>query len=248
MKHLVFPMRRPVAAAASLLIAASGAMLITATPAHAAGAFDLYALHSPGLHVNSNSCRDVQVTAKTTADPTQVEDIWATVDVWRGNKQIDNLDLEPVNGDVDQLAGQYYYCPYLDGVGRFRLGSTEVEWYDVNYNDTSFVDDTTGGMVIKQATRDKFSATRSGARRTFYSHASFFAVGYGWSHFPKGYRVTLQRRPADGSGAWKSIQSQRTNKRGNTTYIVRAAKKHQYRVVRPSTTRSWNLVGPVLTK
>lgn len=236
-----------IVAATAATLAAAGTILTAGTPAQAASRFDVYALRASNLHVNSNSCRNVHVTASTTAG-SSVEDIWAEADVWHGNQQTDSVWLEPVHGNVNRLAGNFYYCPSLDGVGQFRLGSTAVDWYDGDYNDRSFADNSTGKMVIKQATRARFTASRSGARRTFRAHAVYFGVGYGWIHFPKGVRVTLQRRPAKSSGPWKSVQSQRTTKSGNVTYTIRASKTHQYRVVSAATTRSWNLAGPVLTK
>lgn len=228
---------------------------MSVSPAHAAAAFDLYGLRSPGLHITSGSCRHITVTASTDA-PASVADVDATVDLWRGTEQVDSVDLTPVNGDVQNLSGDYYFCPGIDEPGKHRLGTTEVTWYDQDYNSASFIDGSRGTMIAKQATHSSLSATRSGARRTFYAHGTYFYCGWnwagnlnnGWHNDPAGVNVTLQRRPRSGVGQWKNLATHRTNSRGRTTFSTTASRVFQYRVVIAGSAHSWRGASAALTK
>ena len=233
----------------TVLAVVAGAAPFASGSASAATGFDLYALRSPGLHINTGSCRSVAVTAKTTAGP-DVTDVSANVDLWLGNKQVDSAMLTPVNGDPRTLAGDFYFCPNLDAPGRYRLGSSEVDWTDQNYNDSTFIDDSRGTMVIKQATRARVTGSRTGATRTFHAHCVYFGAGYSnsWVPYPKGTKVSLQRRSAAGTGSWRNIATHRVARHGNVSFSLRAGKPFQYRVSSAGTARSWPMVSAPLIK
>src|SRR4051794_29962389 len=155
-------MKKLLTSVAAVLASVATPLVVTA-PAQAAGSVDLYNLRSPGLHVNSGSCRDVTITANTTAGP-DIEEVDAEVDVWLGGKNVGTASLS-ASADPSHLRGTYFYCPGLDGVGKFRLGDTQLSWFDTDFNDGSRVDGSRGSMTIKQATRGHIAASRRGRTR-----------------------------------------------------------------------------------
>jgi hypothetical protein len=225
------------------------AALVTVAPATVASAaatdFDIYNLASPGLRIVTGSCRYIPVTARTTA-PDYVADVDATVDLWRGGSYKDNVTLHRDTMDPQLLVGRYYFCPGIDEPGTYRLGETEVSWNDADYTlDGTFIDETTSSMVAKQATRAYLSGTKSGSLRTIKARAQYFGAGFDsqWYHYPKGTRVNLQRRAANGTGTWRFVTSRRTDARGAVVFQVRAGKAFAYRVVAAGTARSWALAS-----
>jgi len=95
--------------------------------------------------------------------PDYVADVDATVDLWRGGSYKDNVTLHRDTMDPQLLVGRYYFCPGIDEPGTYRLGQTDVSWSDADYTLAgTFIDETTGFMVAKQATRAYLSGMKSG--------------------------------------------------------------------------------------
>lgn len=217
----------------------AAATLIAPPAAQAAGSFDVYDIRAESVRVNFDGCRNVTITARTDA-PSWITDVDAYVDVRVNGGHVDEVWLEEYPS-VNRLRGHYFYCPNLDEVGTYKLGPSQVTAYDDDWNGEHFIDRSTGTMLIKQATRAKVTATRSGNLRKFTVRPRYFSVGYGWYRYPTGQRVHLQRRPANGSGVWKRVDTARVDKRGTARLQKRAAKSFQYRVTSPGTARSWSL-------
>lgn len=231
-----------------MFFAAGLLSFVTSGPARAAGDFDVFALRSPGLHINSGSCRYIAVTARTNAS-SSIEEVDAEVDLWLGGANVGSVSLSS-GADVRHLSGRYFFCPGLEEPGAYRLGPSQVSYYDYDYNSGDFVDDSRGTMVAKQATRASWSVVRQGKVRTFSLRAQYFDASWedSWQPFPKGTKVRLDRRRADGTGAWTKVAVTRIGKQGRSTISVRANKVFQYRLANPGTARSWRLVSSTLRK
>jgi hypothetical protein len=234
---------------ASLVISAGG----TVSPAEAdpGNRFDLYALTGRALHVNSGSCRNIAISARINA-ASDYHDIYAEVDVWRGNSYQGTASLEG-EGASHRLTGSYYYCPY-EGLGTFRLGQSEVSWsqYDDDWNyyyDGEFTDTTRGTTIVKQASRVALTGKRQGKVRKFQSVGQYFDTGVSrWLRDPKNVRMTLQRRPASNTAAWRRVKVVRTNKKGVANFRIQAKGTYRYRVVSAGTTRSWLGISRVISR
>jgi hypothetical protein len=135
-------------------------------------------------------------------------------------------------------------------VGKYRLGDSEVHYWDHDHYDGTFIDTSRGAMTIKQAVRARsFTASRYGAQRTFSARMQYFgAGGSSWLNYPKGTRVTLQRQAKNGTGSWKWVDTNQVQARGRVSFTLRAARVFQYRLTSRSTARSWNLATAPLTK
>ena len=199
--------------------------------------------------MNSGSCRYIPVTATTNA-AWDYQEIDVEVDVWRGGSYLGTADLERV-GKSSRLSGSYFYCPNIDDVGSFRLGDSQVSWerYDDDYTyyyDGDFTDSSRGSMVVKQAAGVALSATNKGKTRKFRATASYFGIER-WYRFPKGQRLFLQRQ-ASASGAWQTIKSAKTKRKGLAKFKVKTASTFRYRVVSQATSRTFASASRVVTK
>ncbi len=224
---------------------------LSATPAQAdpGDPFEVWGLTGPGLHVNSGSCRNVTVNAMTNA-ALDYQTIDAEVDVWRGAEHLGSASLSRV-GQSNRLRGTYYYCPWLDDVGLFRLGDSEVSWerYDDDFNyyeSGSFVDTSRGSMVLKQSTRLALSGKRQRQLRKFRANGSYFGIEQ-WYRFPKGVRLSLQKQPS-GAATWQWVKTAKTNRKGVAKFRVKTRAVYRYRVVMSATSRSWGATSRVLVR
>ncbi|KQY63500.1 MULTISPECIES: hypothetical protein [unclassified Nocardioides] len=241
---------RSLAATIVIALTLGGAVAVSpSSPAAAAddGPFDVYALKSPGLAINSGSCRYVSVTARTNADTSYIDDVDAEVDIWNGNAYLGSVSLYPVSGNPTVLAGRYFYCPY-EGVGVMRLGRSQVSYYDYDYNSGDFIDTSSGRLDIRQATRSTLDVQRTGQLRRFTAKPRFFSAGDdAWHRFPKGTSIRLQRRAANGAGVWRVVKSERVDRTGKVVIAVRPSKRFQYRVIHPGTKNSRPMASRVRT-
>jgi hypothetical protein len=241
---------RSLAASLIAALAVSGLATVstpTAATAEDDGPFDVYALRSPGLAVSSGSCRYVGFTARSTADAS-FESVEAEVDIWNGGSHLGSVSLASVAGDPTRLTGRYYYCPY-EGTGIMRLGPSQVSYWDWDYNSGDYVDTSRGTVDIRQATRSPLEVRRTGQLRKFIGRPKYFAGEWAseWTRFPKGTLVKLQRRPANGTGTWRTVLGGRVDRTGKVVISTRASKRFQYRLVHPGTKNSRPLRSRVVT-
>jgi hypothetical protein len=240
-------MRRTIISLIAATLLGGGFVAATPTSASAAG-FDLYDISAADFRVNTGNCRYITVTARSAADG-RIEDVDASVDVWRGGQSIGSVSLSSAAGDPTRLSGEYFYCPDNDELGTFRLGPSRVTYWDYDYNDYKFVDDTTGSMKILQVSSLKnFAVKKKGNKKTFTVRGTFFNCGYEsrYQSIPKGAKIVLQRQASNGS--WKYVKSAKVGKNKKATFVVKFSKKAKYRATFPETTKTWGSTSRTLAK
>lgn len=230
---------------AGLIVVVSGSSASADDPSR-----DIWGITSGKRVVNSNSCRYVTVTARTNLREDDVLDI--DTEVWLGGRNTGSFSLSHVG--AGRLRGQYYHCP-SEGLGRFRIGPTQISVWDGDYNVYSYMDGSSGSFVAKQASRfTKLKASRSGSKVTIKSNPQFWASNYPgeWTPFTtanvsKSYRSStafrLQRRNANGTGSWRTVKTAKAPKNKTLVFKVTTKRKYQYRIVLNETTRTFQSVS-----
>lgn len=230
-------MRRfPILSTAAAVLAG---VLIALSPSPASaydGYPDVWGLTAADRVINSDSCRYVKVTARTNLTDDDILSV--DTEVWSRGKNVGSVSLDYAGSG--RLAGRYYHCPYLDGIGKFRLGPTEISVWDEDYNADSFMDYSRGHYAAKQASRiTAVTASRSGKTVTVKAKPQYYAIGYGWNPITtaglteaarQDKYFKLQRRAANGRGPWKTVKPARAPKGKTITFKAKAKKRFQYRI------------------
>ncbi|MFS0885362.1 hypothetical protein [Aeromicrobium sp. 179-A 4D2 NHS] len=238
--------RLPILATAATLIA--GVFLaISSAPSNADDpSYDVWGIRASDRVLNSNSCRYVTVTASTNINPDDLLSIDA--EVWRGSENVGSVSLSHTS--AGRLRGQYYHCPY-EGVGTFRIGPSEVSVWSGDFDLTSHMDYSKGSFVAKQAARfTKVKASRKGKVVTVKANPQYYSIGWdsGWraakaSEFQTSVRKSshfrLQRRNANGTGAWRTVKGAKPPKSKTLVFKVKTKRKYQYRIVSNETTTTF---------
>lgn len=242
-------MRRSIISLLATALLGGALAVATPTTANASdGVYDLYAIQAVDYHINTGNCRYINVTARAAQVPGPIQEVSAEVDVWLGGDSIGSVSLRS-GADVTSLSGRYYFCPGLEEPGTYRLGPSQVTYEDEDYNDFTFVDQTTGVMKALQSTSLKnFSAKKKGSKKTFNVRGTYFGAGFasGYASFPKGAKLTLQRKTS--SGSWKYVKAAKVGRKGRATFVIKAKEKATYRVYNKGTVRSWPATSRTLTK
>lgn len=243
--------KRRIAAALTTTIAA----LVTAgsgfAPAMASDSpgdtFNIRSITVQSVHVRSTSCvyTPIAVTVDAGSATGGDVDFNATIDFWRGSKQVDSdYVYDSVNpaSSVFTIRDNYMFCPY-SGLGSMRTGPSQVDGtaYDSDYNtlaDEQFTDYTRGTFVAKASTVTALSTTRlSGNRTKFTAVPRYFSVDYsGWKRWGNKY-VTLQRQTS--AGSWVRVATMKTSSRGVAVTTLKVSRGQKYRVLTPGTTVAW---------
>lgn len=249
-------MRRIPALAAIISLIAGAFLAISGTTAHAEGGYDLWGLSGTDRVVKSGSCRTITVTASTSIPASYGPR--ADVEVWLRGDYIESLTLRSAGSG--SLRGQFTHCPSLDGVGRFRLGPSEVTFSDDDFNDYAFEDNSKGYFDAKQASRfTKVKSSRKGSVVTIKSNPQFWGSVPPEAWFPSKREYTtkksrnkaafkLQRRNANGTGSWRTVKRAKAPKGKTLTFKVKAKKKAQYRVVSLETDRTFSSTSKVVRR
>jgi hypothetical protein len=228
----------------ALAIVIAALMPMAATPAAAsqpatverAAAYDITALRVEKLRLNSGACRNLAVTVRHNIPDGYYADVY--FEVWRGPEY---QETGSVYGDVASgtLSGTYLYCPY-QGLGKFRVGPSEVSYASPNYGDTGeFRDDTQGSFLVKQdSTTRKFSASRSGRTVRLAATTRFYnSDASQWMRVPKGKVVRVQRQRVNGS--WETVSRARVGNRGRVVASVTSRAKRTWRLMLVGSPRTW---------
>lgn len=238
--------------AASVAAACIAAATLSASPssANTGGiSFSLVGYEVNDHVIRSGGCRNVPVAATHNAPP-QVDDVTASVEVWKGSKYVDTVTL--MDDGPGRLSGNFYYCPFK-GVGTFRLGPAEVDWTNCCSTDdflsgtfTSSASASFAAMQASTMSRPTWSKKRGVA--TITGKGRYFSVDDSqWRRDPKGMRSSLQRRSSSNS-PWKTIKRGKSDKRGKVAFKVRAKKRMQYRIVSSQTRVSFSGTSSVITR
>lgn len=237
---------RRIAAAPVLALLASTLMFAGSAPSSAdpGNVFDITSVRVSDLRVNSGSCRSLPMTL--THNGGQLEDVLASVEIWRGSSYVDSELLSQLS--AGRITGSYFYCPYGDQFGRFRAGPSEVSWAAIDYAETGeFRDATRGTFTILQDARvTKLKAKRKGKKVTITGRSSWYSVDASrWLSDPKRWKLKLQRQTS--GGKWKTIKNFRAGKKGFAVKTSRSARA-KYRVVSAAGRDTWSGVSKTIRK
>ncbi len=226
---------------AALSVTAASGGTATASPsvrsAAAAGSFDVWLRAGNKVHIRSGACRDLRFTVHH--DGGLLGDFTAEVEVWRGAKYLGQT-FDYQYDASGPLRASYFWCPY-EGLGRLRLGPTDVDWYSVDWMQSgSFRDGSRASMRVKQHQKCRVkSARKARGRVKVTGKLRFFSVNRSsWRNTPKGSKVKLHRKTRRG---WKWLDTARVGKRGKVQLNGRAVRrKATYRIKQPGHRRTWS--------
>lgn len=234
-----------------LLIAPAVALVasffVTVSPASAdpGNPFDVYNVTATSLRAHSGSCRYLPITANHNG--TNLEDIYGSTEIWRNGQYLSETSV--TDAGPGTLTANYLWCPYLDGLGKFRVGPTNISYATTDYNYTgNFIDSTNGTFTVYQDSRvSNIKAVRAGKKRTLTGKATFYSVSAArWASSPKGTKLRLQRETTRGS--WRTVKSARVTKGGKFKVAASASKAARYRVVVSGGSQTWPATSRVVSK
>ncbi|MBA3309811.1 MAG: hypothetical protein H0U28_07080 [Nocardioidaceae bacterium] len=219
-------MRRHAFVAALLAVAtAAGTQLPTGTANAAKSSLNVTSIRVHNLIVVGGSCRNIDITARHNGPTHNDFDMDLDIDVWRGRKYVGSAYV--YDDRPGRVVGDYFWCPFLDGLGKFRAGPSEVDWYNWGrrYSSGSFRDGTRDSFWVKQGSRTKVFVDRTRHRVTFTPRAQYYSVNRSRWRSWEGHRVVIERRLA--TGQWKRVARTRA---GHATTVF-SPKRHAWRAV-----------------
>jgi hypothetical protein len=239
-RRMTAPLALTALLATMLTFTAASGGAATASPttqaAAAGGSFDVWLRAGNKVHVRSSACRDLRF--RVHHDGGALGDFTAQVEVWRGAKYLGQT-FDYQYDASGPLRASYYWCPF-DGLGKIRLGPTDVDWYSVDWMQSgSFRDGSRAAMKVKQHQKCRVTwARKARGRVRVAGKLRFYSVNkYSWRNTPKGRKVKLQRKTRHG---WKTIDRARVGKRGKVRLDGRAVrKKRTYRMKQGGDRRTW---------
>jgi hypothetical protein len=191
---------------------------------------DLVRVSAGNIVVTSGNCKYTPVSVSWYVEPGY--EVWsANADVYHGGQVVDSHDLTDNSN--------YFWCPYVDGVGTFRFGpATQVSFSDPEYNELLTTDDTTGYFSARLNGRLYQSVVKSTSnkvtvkvvhQRYDLSRNSYVA----WA--PSSTKLQYQLS----NGSWYTYKT--LGNTGSTgTYSFYTAATRNYRAV---STSAWNVWG-----
>lgn len=205
---------------------------------------------TPKLKVRSGSCVKVPVTYRHGGG--LLDSVNVSSEVWKGSSYVGTVDAWK-SDSIDRVDGSYFWCPYLDGLGTFRIGRTTGDWQ--NYGDSVWDDaadeflstDAAGtvrstrtvSFVAKQSqTCAVRSSKRAKKRMSVTAKLQHFSVaGSKVKNAKKGTKVVLQRKKGSG---WTTVARGKVGAKGLTAVSVKATKKATYRLTQAGSSSTWD--------
>lgn len=245
----------------SLLAAVSlvaGGLFATATPAQAEeGVTDITVAGDfvvKDLVISSKGCRPIGISLDFEADPQDAafDEVQAGIWVWGGKVSAKNAVEEYLfAGGVDRVLTNTVvfkpieWCPTKPkndysvwGLGKFTVEGEYLVWWDLGTEEEATPN---GGLdlyksatfTVKQASKAASAkASKKGTKRTLSAKFTYFDVSKkAWKSMPKGTKVELQRRAANGTGAWKKIKTVKVGAKGAVKTTYKTKSTYQYRFV-----------------
>jgi hypothetical protein len=175
---------------------------------------------------DKDGCKNMQVTLKGTAwEEVDFDYMWLYTDVSRSGYLVDTLSFP--EGETEDSA---FICSW-NGLGKYKVGPTEVTGYTYDDDRFSFIDQTSKSFYVRGTAKTSISAKRSGSKVTLSAKATYYhpdSFSYR-SHSPKGAKFQVK------SGSkWKTVKTVSLSK-GRASYSFKKSAKARYRVVLPQT-------------
>lgn len=256
--------------AAAALVASS--LIVTASPASAEEgnsdvAVKIGKITVKDVVISSAKCKTVPFSISYSADPgdTEFDEVQAWFGVTRGKTawQVVLADLANQGVIPDRISAveePIQWCPgqrddAFSGLGKFRVEGVELFWWypgaaDDAPPDGYAVEARTAAFTVKQASKaSSAKVTKKGTKRTLSAKFTYFDVSKkAWKVQPKGTKVELQRRAANGSGSWKKIKTVKVGSKGAVKTTYQTKSKYQYRFVYAGTSTKAPVTSKTLKK
>lgn len=209
----------------AIVLVAVGLNAGTAIPSQAAPRLlDVTGFSAKSIVVSNSSCRDVVVTMRKTMS-SKVDSWDVSADVTRGGSWV-GMAFYGDSGDRSKTRVQI--CPWLDGLGKYTVGPSDVTAYSWDYyNFQSDTDWTKGHFYVRAKGKAALKGKRKGSTVTLTASAQRYNpelnkyVGHG----AKKARVQVK------SGKkWKTVKTVNL-KKGKATVKLKTKLKKQYRFV-----------------
>jgi hypothetical protein len=217
--------------------AAAVAALVQAPTASAdIAAANVTRFRTTNVSVASLGCKYVPVTMSVSIDPS----VWwadITTHIYRGSTEVGYSYFQPNQRDT------WFWCPYLDGYGTFRLGPSEVAAHR-DYSTTTATDRTLGYVKVKaRGTEVITGSSRSRGVVTITARSSLFNQNVGGYSRWAGARVTFQYRLTP-TAAWRSVATVYANRSGLATKRIAAPTVRYWRAVLAEGAQVFGMASP----
>ncbi|MGR6090218.1 hypothetical protein ACU4IU_06635 [Brevibacterium sp. CSND-B09] len=211
------------------LVASVAALALTIGPAVSAEAvtmsFDVTKLSASNMVVSDDNCKYFNVYLKYKKK---------NVDSWSVDSDISG----PYGSEDTVMFGNYtspsdkdrgLICPDLSGLGKYRIGPSEVDMEYVDANSDVFwdarTDYTKGYFYVRGKTYASVSSKRKGSTVTLTSSTKYYNPE--WDE-KRSYNPKVKFQVKSGS-KWKTLKTV-TAKKGKAVYKVKSKSKRYYRV------------------
>ena len=206
------------------LVASFAALALSVGPAVSAEAasmsFDVTKLSATNMVISNDNCKYFTVYLKYKKD---------NVGYWSVDSEIAGRH----GSTTEAYFGSYknpstkdrnMICPSLDGLGKYRIGPSEVS-VDNDYSWDAFTDHTKGYFYVRGKSYASLSSKRKGRTVTLTSSTKVYHP----EHYGKiKYSPKVKFQVKSGS-KWKTLKTV-SAKKGKATYKVKSKSKRYYRV------------------
>ena len=211
------------------LVSAIAAVALIVCPAVSAEAatmsFDVTKLSAKNMVVSNGNCKYFDVHMKYKKSKVDSWDVEADIAGRHGSTTSAYFG----NYHSPSTKDRAMICPSLEGLGKYRIGPSEIsaDYDDANYNSHWYArtDYTKGSFYVRGKTYASLASKRSGKTVTLTSTTKVYnPEKYG----KVTYNPKVKFRVKSGS-KWKTIKTV-TAKKGKATYKVKTKSKKTYRV------------------
>ncbi len=175
----------------------------------------------------------------------------------------------------NELIEPWQWCPTkgegnVSGLGKFTVTGDYLRWWEAGTwgldEDDEWVEEedvpdplgergiaTQTSFTVKQASKvSSAKISKKGSKRTISAKFTYFDITKKakkeWTVLPKGTKVELQRRAANGSGTWKKIKTVKVGSKGAVKTTYKTKTTYQYRFVYAGSTTKAAVGSKVLKK
>ena len=218
------------------------------------------------LVVSSKSCKPLRASVRIGTEPVAAtfDYVEAWVAFWGAKASPEEAEVEVLYGmDSSRTLANtavhgfapLSWCPTrtkradgfpgynLTGLGKFYAEGAYIQWWntadDDDPNGETEVDTGLTVFTVKQASKvSSAKVSKKGTKRTLSAKYTYFDVSKkAWKAMPKGTKVELQRRAANGSGNWKKVKTVKVGSKGavKTTYKTKSTLQYRFVYVGNST-------------